>query len=320
MASIDDLVGSWWTALEAGESAVHAAGRYLTGEETTRRGQQLREERVEAMRLLGALARDGHSQSRLLRLLGAQALRRSMLGLPEHVTACVFELDGVLATSAAVHAAAWAETFDPFLLERAERHRRPIRPFLRDRDYEDHLAGAPRLVGVRAFLASRGISLPEGADGDPPGTATVHGLANRKNEALQQHLEAVDAYAGARTYLVAAGMLHVQRAVVSASANTEAMLVRAGLDDLVDGLVDGRVIEAERLRPWPAPDILLAACGRIGVAPHQAAAFETTALGIAAARAAEVSLAVAVGPEPVVAAEADLVVSDLAELLDRGLR
>jgi HAD superfamily hydrolase (TIGR01509 family) len=320
--SIDDLVGSWWTALEAGGSALRAAGRYLDGEEVSRRNQQLREERADTMRLLGDLARDGHSESRLLRLLGAPALRRSMIGLPEHVTVCVFELDGVLTTSAAVHAAAWAETFDPFLLERAEHHRRPFMPFLRDHDYDEHLAGAPRLDGVRAFLASRGISLPEGRDSDPPGTATVHGLANRKNEALQQHLdrEGVEAFAGVRSYLVAAGMLHVRRAVVSASANTKAMLERAGLDDLVEELVDGRVIEAERLRPRPAPDSLLAACRRLGVTPHQAAAFETTPAGIAAARAAEVSLAVAVGPQPAYAAEADVVVSDLADLLDRSFR
>jgi HAD superfamily hydrolase (TIGR01509 family) len=318
--SIDDLVGSWWTALQAGEGAVHAAGRYLTGEEVSRRSQQLRDEQRDAMRVLAELARDGHSESRLLRLLGAPALRRSMIGLPEHVTACVFELDGVLTTSAAVHAAAWAETFDPFLLGRAEHHRRPFVPFLRDHDYDEHLAGAPRLDGVRAFLASRGISLPEGSDSDPPGTATVRGLANRKNEALQQHLErgGVDAFAGARSYLVAAGMLHVRRAVVSASANTETMLERAGLDDLVDELVDGRVIEAEHLRPRPAPDSLLLACRRLGATPHQTAAFETTPAGVAAARAADVGLAVAVGHEPVVAAEADLVVNDLAELLDRS--
>jgi HAD superfamily hydrolase (TIGR01509 family) len=245
-----------------------------------------------------------------------------MIGLPEHVTACVFELDGVLTTSAAVHAAAWAETFDPFLLARAERHRRPFVPFLRDHDYDEHLAGTPRLDGVRAFLASRGISLPEGADDDLPGTATVHGLANRKNEALQQHLdrEGVDAFAGARSYLVAADMLHVRRAVVSASANTETMLERAGLDDLVDELVDGRVIEAEHLRPRPAPDSLLLACRRLGVPPHQAAAFETTPAGIAAARAADVRLAVAVGPASAFAGEADVVVSDLEELLDRSFR
>ena len=320
--SVDDLVGSWWTALEVGESAVRAAGDYLTGEEVTRRNQQVRDERADALRLLGELARDGHSESRLLRLLGAQALRRSMLGLPEHVTACVFELDGVLTTSAAVHAAAWAETFDPFLLERAERHRRPYVPFLRDRDYDEHLAGTPRLDGIRAFLASRGISLPEGDGDDPPGTATVNGLANRKNVALQEHLrrEGVAAFAGARTFLVAAEMLHVRRAVVSASANTEAMLERAGLADLVDELVDGRIIEAEHLRPRPAPDSLLAACRRLGVTPHQAASFETTSAGIAAARAADVSLAVAVGPASVFAAEADLVVGDLAQLLDRSFR
>ena len=319
--SVDDLVGAWWSALEAEGSALRAARRYLAGDEVARRNQQLRDERAEVTRLLVELARDDHSESRLLRLLGGAALRRSMIGLPEHVTACVFELDGVLATSAAVHAAAWADTFDPFLLERSSRHRRSFVPFLRDRDYDEHLAGAPRLDGVRAFLASRGISLPEGRASDPPGTATVHGLANRKNEALHEHLarEGVHAFAGARSYLVAAGMLHVRRGVVSASAHTDAMLERAGLDDVVDELVDGGVIEAEHLRARPAPDSLLAACRRLGVTPHQAAAFETTPAGIAAARAAEVSVAVAVGPESVYAGEADVVVSDLAGMLDRSV-
>lgn len=320
--SIDDLVGHWWTALEVGESAVRSAGLYLSSSEVAERGRRLREERVESMELLGELARDSHSDSRLLRLLGAPALRRAMLGLPEHVSACVFELDGVLTTSAAVHAAAWADTFDPFLLERAERNRRQFVPFHRDHDYDEYVAGTPRLEGVRAFLASRGISLPEGAREDPPGTPTVHGLANRKNQALQRRLdrEGVDAFAGARCYLVATRMLGLRRAVVSASSNTETMLERAGLADLVDELVDGRVIEAEHLRPRPAPDSLLAACRRLGVTARQAAAFETTPAGIAAARAAEVSLAVAVGPESVFAAEADVVVSDLADLLDRSFR
>src|SRR5215208_1900349 len=126
--SIDDLAGRWWTALEVGESAVRAAGLYLSGQEIAERHRLLRAERAESMELLSELARTRHDETRLLRLLAAPALRRSMLGLPEHVTACVFELDGVLTTSAAVHAAAWAETFDAFLAQRAEGSHRPFVP------------------------------------------------------------------------------------------------------------------------------------------------------------------------------------------------
>jgi HAD superfamily hydrolase (TIGR01509 family) len=317
-----DLVGQWWTALEVGQSAVRAAGLYLPAAEVAERSRLLREERIASMRLLADLARDGATGSRLLRLLGAPALRRTMLGLPEGTSACVFELDGALTTSAAVHAAAWAETFDPFLLERAERTRRQFVPFQHDRDYREHLAGTPRLDGVRALLASRGISLAEGSRDDPPGTATVHGLANRKNQALQRRLdrEGVAAIAGVRCYLEAARMLRLRRAVVSASANTAMILERAGLADLVEECIDGRAIEAERLRPRPAPDTLLAASRRLGVKPQQAAAFETTPAGIAAARAAGFSLTVVVNPDAAWASEADVVVGDLAELLGRSFR
>jgi HAD superfamily hydrolase (TIGR01509 family) len=319
--SVDDLAGQWWAALEVGRSALHAAALYLPAAELAERSARLREERAESTGLLADLARARGTESRLLRLLAAPALRRPMLGLPERVSACIFELDGALTTSAAAHAAAWAETFDSFLLERADRSGRPFAPF-RGRDYPEHLAGTPRLDGVRAFLASRGISLPEGSRDDPPGAATVHGLANRKNRALQRRLDrqGVDAFAGVRCYLEAARMLGLRRAVVSASSNTVLMLERAGLADLVEECIDGRAIETERLRAKPAPDTLLAACRRLGVDPEHAAAFETTPAGIAAARAAGVALAVAVNAEASWASEADLVVDDLADLLDRSFR
>ena len=145
-----------------------------------------------------------------------------MLGLPDGVVACVFDLDGVLTTSATMHALAWAETFDPFLLERAERSHREFVPFDRRTEYQVYIAGRPRLEGVRGFLGSRGIGLPEGDADDPAGAETMHALANRKNQVLQQHLDrqGVAAFSGSRFYLEAARSIGVHRAVVSASANT----------------------------------------------------------------------------------------------------
>ncbi len=248
-----------------------------------------------------------------------------MLGLPDGVVACVFDLDGVLTTSSTMHALAWAETLDPFLLERAERSHREYVPFDTRTEYPVYIAGRPRLDGVRGFLGSRGIGLPEGADDDPPGGETMHGLANRKNELLQQHLDrqGVAAFSGSRFYLEAARNIGVHRAVVSASANTAEILESAGLAHLIEYTVDGNTIAAEHLRAKPAADTIVAACRRLGVQPGQLAAFETTPAGITAARAAGVRLTVGVDrtgqTEALLAGDADLVISDLAELFEHDL-
>ncbi len=318
---LDTLAAQWWVAIEAGNAALRVAGRSLPGGEAAVHSRHLSEERAEAVRLLSGLEHDFHQPSHLVPWLAAPALTTRMLGLPPEVVACVFDLDGVLTASAAVHDAAWAETFDTFLLEQAERHHRPYIPFDRQRDYRALIAGKPRRDGVRAFLASRGISLPEGSPDDLPGDPTVFGLANRKNLRLRQHLahEGVAAFKGSHSYLEAARMVGVRRAVVSPSANTAAFLERAGLDRLVEVRVDGNTIEAEHLRPKPAPDMLLAACRFLDVDPEQVATFETTTAGIAAARGAGVRLTIAVDrtgeSETLHASDADRVVTDLAELL-----
>jgi beta-phosphoglucomutase family hydrolase len=253
-----------------------------------------------------------------------------MLGLPEGVLACVFDLDGVLTASTELHAAAWAETFNELLARRVERTGErfaPFRPFNPATDYDAHIHGKPRLQGVHAFLASRGIRLPEGHDDDPASAETVHGLANRKNEALLSGLDrqGVEAFAGSRRYLEDAREAGVLCGVVSASANTEEILARAGLDALIQDRVDGNTIRAEKLQSKPAPDTLLAALRLLGVRPQQAAAFETTLDGISAAGAAGLGLVVAVdraggGRERLRAAGADVVVTDLVDLLDPTLR
>jgi HAD superfamily hydrolase (TIGR01509 family) len=243
------------------------------------------------------------------------------------VTACVFNLDGVLIGSAAVHAAAWMETFDEFILTRAERARGHFAPapFNPRTDYPAHIHGRPRLEGVRAFLASRGISLPEGRADDAPGTETVHGLANRKKVALLRRLDehGLSAFEGARSYLELAREGGVRCAVLSASANTGTILERAGLATLVDGCVDGNTIAAEHLRPRPAPDMLLAACRQLAVEPRNAAAFETSAAGVAAARSAGFELVVGVDRggrwKELLDRGANMVISGLDEILDRTL-
>ena len=248
-----------------------------------------------------------------------------LLGLPSDVVACVFNLDGVLIGSAAVHAAAWTETFDEFVSRRVEKTHGRFAPFNPRVDYPRHIHGRPRLEGVREFLASRGIRLPEGHPDDPPGAETVHGLANRKNAALQRLLDqrGLTAFDGAREYLETARDVDVRCAVVSASANTDTILERAGLATLIDGCIDGNAMVLERLRPRPEPDILLAACSRIGVEPRHAVAFETSAAGIEAACTAGFELVIGVDrsgeAKKLRDAGADLVVAGLDDLLDRTL-
>lgn len=317
---VDVLAQEWWVSFEAADRALRAAHGALSSEEIADRGRRLAAERTRIIALLRDLSRELHEGSRLVDWLAAPRLTPRMLGLPTDLAVCIFDLDGVLTTSAEVHAAAWAETFDRFLLEQADLHHRPFIAFDPRHDY-DLVAERLRRDGVRSFLASRGIDLPEGHPGDPPGATTVYGLANRKNQLLQQRLEreGVAAFAGSRDYLAAAGIARLRRAVVSPSANTASILERSGLARLIDLRIDGGTAEAKGLRPKPAPDMLLAACAQLGVEPRRAAAFETSTAGVVAARAAGIGLVVGVGrdgeSELLRASDADVVVRDLTELL-----
>jgi HAD superfamily hydrolase (TIGR01509 family) len=324
-ASFDALSARWRSAFHAAGAAIAAAGRSLPAEERRRLAKELAAEIRPTEALLEALARDRRLPARFLHLMVSPSEARRLLGLPPEVVACVFNLDGVLIPSAAIHAAAWLETFDEFILRRIERTGGHFAPFNPRVDYPHHLHARPRLDGVRAFLASRGIRLPEGDPSDAPGTETVHGLANRKNQALLRRLDEhpVVAFDAARSYLELAHDAGVQCAVVSASANTETILERTRLADLIDQRVDGNTMQAEHLRVKPAPDTLLAACRMLGVEPQRAAAFETTRAGVAAGRAAGFDLIVGVdsgdGAEGLRAEGADLVVSGVDDLLERRL-
>ncbi|MBO4209149.1 beta-phosphoglucomutase family hydrolase, partial [Micromonospora echinofusca] len=210
-----------------------------------------------------------------------------MLGLPAHVTACLFDLDGVLTQTARVHNAAWTATFDAYLRERSAVTGELYRPFDPGPDYHRYLDGRIRADGVRAFLASRGIVLPEGDPDDPPTAETVHGIGNRKNVVLLEriHTDGVDVYPGSVTYLKAAAVAGLRRAVVSASANCRDVVDAAGLTDLLEVRVDGLVARAEGLRGKPYPDTFLAGAARLGVDPSRAVVFEDALAGVEAGRA-----------------------------------
>jgi len=247
-----------------------------------------------------------------------------VLGLPDRVTACLFDMDGVLTQTATVHNAAWTETFDELLRRRSAATGEPFRPFDPRADYTRYVDGRTRADGVRTFLASRGITLPEGSPDDPPEADTVNGVGNRKNAVLLRRIreDGVAVYDGSVAYLHAARHAGLRTAVVSASANTPDILEITGLGGLLDARVDGNVARAERLPGKPAPDTFLRAARMLGVEPARAAVFEDALSGVEAGRAGGFGIVVGVdrlgdrhGAE-LRAHGADVVVRDLAELLE----
>jgi beta-phosphoglucomutase family hydrolase len=235
-----------------------------------------------------------------------------MLGLPDGVRACLFDLDGVLTQTAKVHAEAWKEMFDDYLRGRAEPSGGEFRPFTPD-DYDEYVDGKPREDGVRSFLESRGIELSD---------ELVHDLGNRKNEIVLRliHERGVDAYEGSVRYVRAARDAGLRRAVVSSSTNCRDVLHAAGIEDLFEERIDGVVAEHEHLKGKPAPDTFLAGARAVGVGPADAAVFEDALAGVAAGRAGSFGFVVGVDrvgqADELHAHGADVVVKDLAELLE----
>ncbi|MEV0595584.1 HAD family hydrolase [Nonomuraea cavernae] len=246
------------------------------------------------------------------------------LGLPGGIRACLFDMDGVLTRTAKLHAAAWKEMFDAFLRERAERTGEPMVPFDPVGDYDTYVDGKTRADGTRAFLASRGITLPEGGPQDPPDAETVYNLAKRKNELVLEHVreDGVESFAGSVRYVRAARDAGLRRAVVSSSANCREMLAGAGIEDLFEERVDGRTVARDHLAGKPAPDMYLAAARALGMEPEHAAVFEDALSGVQAGRAGGFGFVVGVDRSGQAAAlrehGADTVVSDLADLLDQS--
>ena len=311
----------WQHALDAADGAVKAAAATLGAAELSARRRRLASERQRTLATLVQMA--AGERVRAAPWLSPVPVTPPMLGLPQATTACVFDLEGVLTDSGALHAQAWGEVLDGFLRRLAEQTDWHFIPFDRDGDYRVFVEGRPRLEGVEAFLDSRGISLRRGRVGDT-GLDTAHGLARRKADALERGLRRrrVSALTGARRYLEAAGRARLERAVVSASASTLPMLELAGLTALVEQRIDADVIAAACLRSPPAPDVALEACRRLGVRPDEAVAFTHSTAGVAAAHAAGLAV-VAVGDayhsEALSGFGAARVVPSLSTLLDPRL-
>jgi beta-phosphoglucomutase family hydrolase len=239
------------------------------------------------------------------------------------VTALLFDLDGVLTQTALVHNAAWKQTFDDFLRVWSQHHDQPFVAFDSGSDYQKYVDGRPRADGVRTFLASRGITLPEGTPDDGPDAETVNGVGNRKNELVLQKIKegAVQVYPGSVEYLQAAKTAGLRRAVVSASANCEEVLKAAGIADLLEERVDGVTAREHKLPGKPAPDTFLYGAQLLDTLPENCAVFEDAQAGVAAGRAGK--FGIVVGVDRVGQADAlrehgaDIVVQDLSELLTR---
>lgn len=229
--------------------------------------------------------------------------------------AALFDLDGVLTPTAEVHMAAWSRMFNQFLAERGDQ-----RPYT-DADYFAHVDGKPRYDGVRDFLASRGIRLPMGDPSDPPEAGTICGLGNRKNVTFAAVLagDGVRPYPGSVRFLDYLAGLGTEVAVVSSSANADAVLRAAGLRDRFEVLVDGLLARRESLPGKPAPDTYAYAAEALGVPVERAVVFEDAVSGVAAGHAGGFGLVVGVdrgvGASTLLESGADLVVADLAELL-----
>jgi beta-phosphoglucomutase family hydrolase len=242
-----------------------------------------------------------------------------VLGLPDAVRVCLFDLDGVLTKTATVHFAAWKRTFDQFL----QQHEPGSEPFSQ-LDYNRYVDGKHRADGVRGFLASRGITLPEGSPGDPPDAATVQGIATRKNALVLEELEqnGVEVYPGSVDYLRAVKEAGLATAVVTASANGEQVIAAGGFADLIDARIDGVVAARDSLRGKPEPDTFLAGARALGVEPAAAVVFEDAISGVQAGRAGNFGYVVGVDRVGQAAAlrdaGADVVVTDLAELRADG--
>jgi beta-phosphoglucomutase family hydrolase len=247
-----------------------------------------------------------------------------MLGLPDGVSVCLFDLDGVLTQTAKVHATAWKQMFDAYLQRRAKQHGEEFVPFDPVKDYDEYVDGKPRYEGVQSFLSARGIDLPRGDPSDPPDRETVDGLGNRKNEIVLQliHDDGVQPYEGSVRYVHAVRDAGLRRAVVSSSTNCRDVLCAAGINELFDTVIDGVVADREHLKGKPAPDTFLAGARALGVEARAAVVFEDALAGVEAGRAGNFGFVVGVNRTGQADAlrehGADVVVDDLAELLERA--
>jgi beta-phosphoglucomutase family hydrolase len=248
-------------------------------------------------------------------------MSREQLGLPSNIRACLFDLDGVITDTAALHAEAWKRTFDEYLRRRPASTGAPFVPFDRVRDNERYVDGRPRDEGTRSFLASRSISLPDGRDDDPPGVDSVRSLGKRKAEILLEleRERGVHAYPGSVRYLKAVKEAGLRTAVVSSSRHCRQVLSDVGLADQFDTEVDGNVVTKEHIKGKPAPDTYLRAASALDTPASDAAIYEDALAGVEAGRAGHFGCVVGVDrvgqSEQLKEHGADVVVPDLGNLL-----
>lgn len=241
--------------------------------------------------------------------------------IPARLDAVLFDLDGVLTSTARTHARCWKRTFDEFLKARAARGGARFRPFDEDADYRRFVDGKPHYDGVRSFLASRGITLPAGSPESPPEENSVCGLGNRKDALFERALAGgqVHAYPGSIAFARSVRAVGMKTAVVSSSHHCAQVLHAAGIEALFDVRVDGVLLDRLKLRGKPAPDAYLHAAELLGVSAARAAVVEDALAGVQAGRAGQFGLVIGVdrgaSGEALRENGADLVVRDLGELL-----
>jgi beta-phosphoglucomutase family hydrolase len=244
-----------------------------------------------------------------------------VLGLPDQTKGCLFDLDGVLTPTAKVHSAAWKQMFDGFLRDRAEREGSAFEEFTAS-DYAAYVDGKPRADGIRSFLGSREIEIPDGEPDDGPEQETVNGLGARKNALFTKVLgdDGVDAYPGSVRYVDAAIAAGHKCAVVSSSANCRPVLEAAGIIDRFDAIVDGKVARRDELKGKPAPDTFLAGAKALGLDPGACAVYEDALAGVEAGAAGDFGIVIGVNradqAEALAEHGADVVVDDLEELIE----
>jgi len=236
--------------------------------------------------------------------------------------AVLLDLDGVITDTANLHAACWKQMFDEYLQKRAAERGEPFRPFELATDYRLYVDGKPRFDGVRDFLTSRGIQLPEGSSDDLPQAETVGGLGNRKNELVNEVIDAVgvEPYEGSVKLIRQLRQQGFKVAVVTSSQNCDAVLKAAKLDDFFEVRVDGNMVRAQHLAGKPAPDTFLMAAKLLGVDPTRSVVVEDAISGVQAGRHGNFGLVIGVARQGNAEAlrrnGAHLVVNDLGELVD----
>jgi beta-phosphoglucomutase-like phosphatase (HAD superfamily) len=311
---LNATAAQWQSALDAATRALEADRGVLPAAEVSREAHRLMEERRETAALLRTVAALHHLSPAPWLAPAPVSPRR--LGLSEDVAACLFDLDGVLTDSDALHASAWAQALEPVLLALALDDRAPYTPFDQDADYHAYFDGRLRTEGIKLFLAGRGLRLPD---------AAVTEIARRKGELVEHglHSRGVAALAGAHRYLQAVGLGGIRRAVVSASTTASPMVEAAGLAELIDARVDANTMRSLNLRSRPAPDLLITACAELGTPPEHAVSLTHSGAGVVAARSIGMPvIGVADGAEAdaLRAYGAEIVVPALETLLDRSLR